>query len=108
MAAQRMSSEDNMMSKAKGIEYLELRKNFIIFLITSNLRSHINKIRLYYGIFHQITIKNDYIKKRKKKKQQDQRSNYSTVKEYLDFLLCFPSSFSSSFLLLYFIMHDVL
>ncbi len=27
-----MSSEDNMMSKAKGIEYLELRKNFIIFL----------------------------------------------------------------------------
>ena len=63
MAAQRMSSEDNMMSKAKGIEYLELRKNFIIFLITSNLRSHINKIRLYYGIFHQITIKNGYIQK---------------------------------------------
>lgn len=31
MAAQRMSSKDNMMSKAKGIEYLELRKNFIIF-----------------------------------------------------------------------------
>lgn len=32
MAAQRISNEERMMSKVKGIEYLELRKNFIVYL----------------------------------------------------------------------------